>query len=40
MPAIAMTRDQQLEPVLTREVSDPAHVLNVLHVLARRLLLG
>ena len=33
-------RDQQLEPVLTREVSDPAHVLNVLHVLDRRLLPG
>ena len=31
-------RDQQLEPVLTREVSDPAHELKVLQALPLRLL--
>ena len=31
-------RDQQLEPVLARYVSDPAHALNVAHALSRRLL--
>src|SRR5256714_15316827 len=31
-------RDQQVEPVLARDVPDPAHALNVLHALARRLL--
>ena len=31
-------RDQQLEPVFARDVSDPAHGPNVLHALSRRLL--
>ena len=31
-------RDQQLEPVFARYVSDPAHALNVAHALSRRLL--
>ena len=38
MAAMRQDRDQQLEPVLPREVSDPIHELKVLHVLADRLL--
>jgi hypothetical protein len=37
-PGDRQDRDQQVEPVLTREIADAAHALKVLQMLSRRLL--